>query len=87
MKLTIKKFWLCPVMWWQNASIQKQQVILTTLNYMLHAFFISIFVCCIFSFFIELTKNRLFWIYICTLIFLWYFEYYYKWLRSDWKIE
>ena len=70
---------------YDNLDTSIKENILFFFNYFINSVPISIFIYIVMSLRMEHNFIRLILTYICVLIFLIYFEYYYVWLRKDWN--
>jgi heme/copper-type cytochrome/quinol oxidase subunit 4 len=73
------------MVWYDNLSSSKKETILFILNYIFNAIPISLFVYLVMSLWMDYSTLRFLSTYICTTIFLVYFEHYYVWIRSEWN--
>jgi len=69
--------------WYDNLDNSNKNILITFFNYSLNAVPVSVLFYFVFSLWYDLNW---FVVYICTIIFLFYGEYYYKWLRVGYNM-
>jgi len=70
---------------YDNLNDSVKESVLFILNYILNAIPISLFIYLLMSLKLNHNTLRFLGTYVCTTIFLVYFEHYYVWIRSDWN--
>jgi len=77
------KFWKDLKKWYDNLSSDKQESIVSFFNYLLNGLPVSLFVYIVMSLWLSQSLIRYFCTYVAVTIFLFYFEYYWVFLRRQ----